>query len=56
MTLNYLIKDKDITDLSNFKTKAKTKYYFEIYNRQDLKKMSEIYSFSKTNNLKILFI
>jgi len=56
MTLNYLIKNKDITDLSNFKTKAKTKYYFEIHNRQDLKKMSEIYSFSKTNNYKILFI
>lgn len=56
MILKYLIKDKDITDLSNFKTKAKTKYYFEIHNRQDIDKLVEIYNFSKQNNFQILLI
>jgi hypothetical protein len=56
MTLDYLIKNKDITNLSNFKTQAKSKYYFEINNRQDIKKMSEIYSFSIESNIRILFI
>ncbi|MCD5385264.1 UDP-N-acetylmuramate dehydrogenase [Candidatus Gracilibacteria bacterium] len=54
--LEYLQKDKKITDLSNFKTKAFTRYYFEIHNRQDIDKLFEIYNFSKNNNLKILFI
>ena len=56
MTLNYLIENKDITDLSNFKTPAKSRYYFEIHNRQDVIKMSEIKNFAKSNNFKILFI
>jgi len=56
MTLNYLIENKDITDLSNFKTKAKSRYYFEIHNGQDIEKLSEIYSYSEKNNIKILFI
>jgi len=45
MNLNYLIKDKDITDLSNFKTKAKAKYYFELNNICDIEKINEIYLF-----------
>ena len=56
MILNYLQKDKDITELSNFKTKAKSKYYFETHNRQDIAKLSEIYNYGKSNNMKILFI
>ena len=56
MTLNYLTENKDITELSNFKTPAKSKYYFEIHNRQDLEKLSKINSFAKLNNLNILFI
>ncbi len=56
MTIDYLIKDKDITELSNFKTKAKAKYYFEIHNRQDIKKLSDIYNYSKKNNINILFV
>lgn len=46
----------DITHLSNFKTKAKTKYYFEINNQNDVLKIKEIIEFWKKNNLKILFI
>lgn len=56
MILDYLILNKDITDLSNFKTKAISKYYFEINNREDIKKLYDIYNFSKQSNLKLLFI
>ena len=56
MILKYLSKNKDITELSNFKTPAKAKYYFEIHNRQDIDKLFEIYNFSLSNNLKLLFI
>jgi len=56
MNLEYLIKNKDITNLSNFKTLAKTKYYFEIHNRQDVEKLFDIYSFAKKHNYKVLFI
>ena len=56
MTINYLIENKDITELSNFKTQAKARYYFEIHNRQDLDKLSKIHEFAKLNNIKLLFI
>ncbi len=56
MILKYLIKDVDITKLSNFKTLAKTKYYFEINSRQDIDRLKDIYNYSKDNNLEILFI
>jgi len=56
MTLDYLIANKDITDLSNFKTPAKSRFYFEIHNRQDVKKLSEIFLFAKLKKYKILFI
>jgi len=46
----------DITNLSNFKTKAKTKYYFEINNILDIFILKDIIDFSKKNNLKILFV
>jgi hypothetical protein len=52
----YLIKNKNITDLSNFKTLAFSKYYFEISDKKDIDKISEINNFAKLNNLKILFI
>lgn len=54
--MNYLQQKKDITDLSNFKTKAFSKYYFEIHNRQDIDKIPEIIDFSKNEKLKTLFI
>lgn len=46
----------DITHLSNFKTKAKTKYYYEINHIEDVFHMKDIIAFSKENNLKLLFI
>ena len=54
--LKYLQKNKDITSLSNFHTKANTKYYFEINTNNDLSKLKEINSFANKNKLKILFI
>jgi UDP-N-acetylmuramate dehydrogenase len=56
MILDYLEKNKDITNLSNYKLIAKTKYYFEIHTWQDIDKLYEINNFAKENNLKILFI
>ncbi len=54
--LNYLQKNIDITSLSNFKTRASTKYYFEINSEKDVLKLKEINDFALENNLKILFI
>jgi hypothetical protein len=54
--LKYLEKDKDITSLSNFKTKAFSEYYFEINEEKDLAKLMEISNFANKQNLKILFV
>ena len=43
----YLQKNKDIASLSNFKTPAKAKYYFEINSRQDVDKIVDIVYFVK---------
>jgi UDP-N-acetylmuramate dehydrogenase len=52
----YLIKNKDISSLSNFKTKAIARYYFEINSRQDIDILYNIKEFANKNNIKILFI
>jgi len=54
--LKYLEKNKDITSLSNFKTKAFSEYYFEINEEKDLAKLMEISNFANKQNLKILFV
>lgn len=54
--MNILQKNKDITELSNFKTKAFAKYYFEINNRQDVDKIFDIVQFAEKEKLKVLFI
>ncbi len=56
MIPSYLTKDKDITSLSNYRTKAVSKYYFEIHSRQDLDKVIEIQDFADKNDLKVLFV
>jgi len=50
------LEGKDITELSNFKTKAFAKYYYEINNRQDVDNLFDIVQFAKKENLKILFV
>lgn len=54
--MDFLQKDIDITNLSNFKTKAISKYYFEIHDRQDIDKLLDIIDFSKREELPILFV
>lgn len=54
--MEILQKNIDITNLSNFKTKAKTKYFYEINNENDVKILPEIFDFAKKNNLKTLFV
>jgi len=54
--LEILQKNKDITELSNFKTKAFAKYYYEINNRQDVDNLFDIVQFAEKENLKILFV
>ena len=54
--MNLLQKNKDITNLSNFKTKAFSKYYFEINIEKDLGNLFEVICFANDNNLKTLFI
>jgi len=54
--LKYLERNKNITSLSNFKTKAFSEYYFEINEEKDLSKLMEISNFSNKQNLKILFV
>ena len=46
----------DVSNLSNFKTKAFTKYFFEISTIEDIYLLDEILNFSIKNNLKTLFI
>jgi len=56
--LKYLqkIEGKEITELSNFKTKAFAEYYFEIHNLEDVDKIKDIVNFADENKLKILFV
>jgi len=54
--VKYLEKNKDITEFSNFKTPTKARYFFEVVSRDDLDKLYDVYSWSKSQELPILFI
>ncbi len=54
--LQYLIQNQDITSFSGYRTKAISKYFFELKNSEDLEKIPEIKDFAKKENLKILFL
>jgi NDP-sugar pyrophosphorylase family protein len=54
--LHLLKQKKDITNLSGFKTKASSKYFFEIKNPEDLEKIKEIIEFSKKEKLELVFL
>lgn len=51
--LNYLETDKDISELSWFKTPVKTRYFFELKTENDIKQLTQIIAFSRDNNIKI---
>jgi UDP-N-acetylenolpyruvoylglucosamine reductase len=54
--MEILKKDVEITNFSNFKTKAFTKYFFEINSLKDIEKLKEINDFALKEKIKILFI
>lgn len=54
--MKILQKNKDITELSNFKTPAIARFYFEINDLDDVKKLSEIFNFAEKEKIKILFV
>jgi hypothetical protein len=43
--MNNIEENKDITHLSNFKTPAKVRYYFEVNKESDLKDLIEVVDF-----------
>jgi hypothetical protein len=48
---DFIEKNKDITDLSNFKTKAIAKYYYEFNSIEQLEELKIIFQY--INNSKI---
>ena len=54
--MKYLQENKDITKLSNFRTPARARYFFELVWRDDIEKLYEIIQWSKTQELSVLFI
>ncbi len=54
--MEYLKTNVDISQLSNFKTKAYTKYYYEINDIWDLDNLSNIYNFCILNDLWFLIV
>lgn len=54
--MEYLEKNKDITELSNYKTPSKAQYYFELCHENDVKKIYEIHTWAHKNNIPTLYI
>ena len=54
--LDFLEKNKDITEFSSFKTPASAEYFFELADEWDIDKLQVIYRFAKEENLKVLTI
>lgn len=54
--LDFLEKNKDITELSNFKTPAKAKFYYEISDISQLPELKSIFQYISENNTQHLII
>jgi len=54
--LNLFQKNKDIANLSNFRTKALCEYYFEINSEDDLEDLFDVTKFATENDLRLLFV
>ncbi len=50
--LDFLEQNKDITFFSSFRTKAVSKYFFQINTLEDIEKLKEILLYSQKNNVK----
>jgi UDP-N-acetylmuramate dehydrogenase len=53
---SFLIRDKDITNLSGYHTHTIATYFFELRSEDDLYKLHEIYLFAQGNHLDFLVI
>ncbi len=54
--MDILQKNVDISNLSNFKTKAKTRYFYEIDNIDKVCQLKSIFSFARKEDLQILIV
>lgn len=54
--LDFIEEFKDIKELSNFKTVAKSRYFFEIKIEEDLTKLWQVFDFIKEKNIQFKFI
>lgn len=54
--ISFLETNKNLTNLSSFRTKAVSKYFFEVKNLEDIDKLKEIISFARQNNIRYEFI
>lgn len=54
--MQYLEQNKDLKNLSSFRTEASSKYFFEIKNLEDIDKLKEIIKFARENNIRYEFI
>lgn len=54
--MDYLLQNIDISHLSNYKTPALAKYYFEIRSEQDLNDVFQIVLWAKQEDIKVLWI
>ena len=53
---DFIEKNKDITELSNFKTKALVKYFYEINNLDQLDELKKIFIYINNNNIQHLIV
>ncbi len=54
--MKYLEKNKDITQLSNFRTPAVAEYFFELQEEREIDTLYKIIKWAKRENLPILFV
>ena len=54
--MDFLRQHIDISQLSNFKTPAGARWYFEVNSEDDLDQLKQVVDFAKSGDLKVLFI
>lgn len=54
--MKLLQQHKDISQLSNFKTAATARWYFEVNSEDDLDQLKQVIDFAAAEDLKVLFI
>jgi len=54
--MEYLEKNKNITELSNYKTPAKAQYFFELKTEEDIGKLFRVIQWAKKEDIQTLFV